>query len=72
LSFLAEKSYLLSLSQPFGLPKLPPAGLSRVEDFPDSKTTIAIPNFVESAVSPSFYAYTRRNTRRNLYRIQLQ
>jgi serine/threonine protein kinase len=72
LSFLAEKSYILSLSQPFGLPKLPPAGLSRVEDFPDSKTAIAIPNFVESAVSPSFYAYTRRNTRRNLYRIQLQ
>jgi eukaryotic-like serine/threonine-protein kinase len=71
-SFLAEKSYILSLAQQYGLPKLPPAGLSRVEDFPDPKKAIAIPNFVESAISPSFYAYARRNTRRNLYRIQLQ
>jgi serine/threonine protein kinase len=71
-SFLAEKTYILPLTQQFGLPKLPPGGLSRAEDFPDPKAAIAIPNFVESAVSPSFYAYTRRNTRRNLYRIQLQ
>jgi hypothetical protein len=60
------------LAQQFGLPRLPPAGLSQVEDFPSVKTAIALPDFVESAISPSFYAYTRRNTRRNLYRIQLQ
>jgi eukaryotic-like serine/threonine-protein kinase len=71
-SFGNEKSYAFSLTQQFGLPRLPPAGLSRVEDFPAAKTAITIPNFVESAISPSFYAYTRRNTRRNLYRIQLQ
>ena len=71
-SFKAESSYALPLTQQFGLPKLPPAGVSQVEDFPAAKTVISIPNFVESAISPSFYAYTRRNTRRNLYRIQLQ
>ena len=60
--FKTENSYALPLTQPFGLPKLPPAGVSRVEDFPAAKTAITIPNFVESAISPSFYAYTRRNT----------
>jgi serine/threonine protein kinase len=72
ISFLAEKSYALSLTQLSGLPKLPSGGLSRAEDFPDPKAAIAIPNFVESAISSSVYAYTHRNTRRNLYRIELQ
>jgi hypothetical protein len=31
----------------------------------------AIPQVVNSAVSPSLYTYTRQTTRRNLYRIQL-
>jgi serine/threonine protein kinase len=52
-----------------GLPKLP-AGGARREDFINAKT-ITIPGTVQSAVSPSVYAYTRENTRRNLYRIQL-
>jgi serine/threonine protein kinase/WD40 repeat protein len=72
LSFKTENSYALPLTQQFGLPKLPPAGVSQVEDFPAVKAVIPMPNFVESAISPSLYAYTRRNTRRNLYRIQLQ
>jgi eukaryotic-like serine/threonine-protein kinase len=72
ISFLAEKSYALSLTQLSGLPKLPSGGLSREGDFPNPKTAVAIPNFVESAMSSSVYAYTRRNTRRNLYRIELQ
>src|SRR6202162_5159774 len=70
-SFRLENSYALSLTQS-GLPKLPPAGVLRVSDFPYAKTAIALPNFVEAAISPSLYAYVRRNTRRNLYRIQLQ
>jgi dipeptidyl aminopeptidase/acylaminoacyl peptidase len=72
ISFKTEHSYALPLAQQFGLPKLPPAGVSRAQNFPSARTAIAIPEFVESAISPSFYAYTRRNTRRNLYRIQLQ
>jgi hypothetical protein len=71
-SFKTEHSYALPLAQQSGLPKLPAAGFSRAEDFSSVKTAIALPDFVESAISPSFYAYTRRNTRRNLYRIQLQ
>ena len=34
-------------------------------------TAVAIPQVVESAISPSIYAYTRQSTRRNLYRIPL-
>jgi hypothetical protein len=53
-----------------GLPKLPPGG-ARKEDFINAKTAITIPGTVQSAVSPSVYAYTREATRSNLYRIQL-
>jgi len=62
-----------------GLPKLPQAGLAQVEDFAKAKAAAAILEnvnwtFVEngtSAVTPTFYAFTRVNTRRNLYRIPL-
>jgi hypothetical protein len=63
-------SYVLPVLHDTGLPKLPAAGISRPEDFTNAKST-AIPWFVESAASPSVYAYTRLNTRRNLYRIPL-
>jgi eukaryotic-like serine/threonine-protein kinase len=63
-------SYVLPVQHDTGLPKLPAAGISRPEDFTNAKST-AIPWFVESATSPSVYAYTRLNTRRNLYRIPL-
>jgi eukaryotic-like serine/threonine-protein kinase len=55
-----------------GLPKLPPGGIVRSEDLPDPKTAGLIPWWVQSALSPSVYAYVRQNTRRNLYRIPLQ
>jgi hypothetical protein len=54
-----------------GLPKTPPAGFARIEDIPGAKPDATIPWYVESAVSPLVYAYSRENTRRNLYRIQL-
>jgi len=53
-----------------GLPKLPAGGASK-QDFINVKADIAIPRSVQSAVSPSLYAYTRVTTRRNLYRIQI-
>ena len=64
-------SYATPVMHDLGLPKLPSAGLVPSQDFINAKTTLAIPWFVQSAVSPSVYAYTRENTRRNLYRIQL-
>jgi serine/threonine protein kinase len=64
-------NYATPVIHDLGLPKLPPAGLVLSQDFINAKTTIALPWFVQSAVNPSVYAYTRENTRRNLYRIQL-
>jgi serine/threonine protein kinase len=72
ISFLpyGSGSYALPVIRDVGLPKLP-AGGARKEDFINAKTAITIPGTVQSAVSPSVYAYTREATRRNLYRIQL-
>ncbi len=67
----AEMSYPLPVIRDSGLPKLPPVAARRIEDFRNPKEITAIPWQVESAVNPSVYAYTRQNSRRNLYRIQL-
>jgi eukaryotic-like serine/threonine-protein kinase len=73
LSFVpyGDGSHAVPVMHDVGLPKLPAVGLLRYEDYRSAKTNIAIPWYVQSAVSPSVYAYTRDNTRRNLYRIQL-
>jgi hypothetical protein len=83
---LSENTYALPVLQESGLPKVPSAGISRVEDLANAKSAVMLPRFedlsntrnavtvpqiVVSALSPSVYAYTRQNTRRNLYRIQL-
>jgi hypothetical protein len=56
------------VTQDGGLPKIPSTGFTTKGDLANAKT---ISWYVESALSPSVYAYTRQNTRRNLYRIQL-
>jgi hypothetical protein len=71
-STLSETSYALPVTRDSGLPNLPPNGLSRLEDITTAKQTTGIPNYVESMLSPSVYAFVRQNTRRNLYRVQLQ
>jgi Tol biopolymer transport system component/predicted Ser/Thr protein kinase len=83
---LSENSYALPVLPELGLPKLPSTGFSRVEDLANTKNAVMLPRFEDlantrnavtvpqiaaSALSPSVYAYTRQNTRRNLYRIQL-
>jgi hypothetical protein len=68
---LYEGTYPLPVLPDTGLPKLPPAGISRIEDLAIAKAAPPIPETVDSALSPSVYAYTRQNTRRNLYRIPL-
>jgi eukaryotic-like serine/threonine-protein kinase len=67
----SESSYALPVQQNSGLPRLPSTGVSRIEFLAQSKTAVVIPSSVESAVNPTLYAYTRLNTRRNLYRIPL-
>jgi len=67
----SSNSYVLPVMRDSGLPKLPPTEAERIEDFGNPKSITTIPWPVESAVSPSVYAYTRENTRRNLYRVPL-
>jgi tricorn protease-like protein len=68
LPHLYEGSYVIPVMRDVGLPKVPSAGIAGIDDLANAKT---IPWNVESALNPSVYAYTRENTRRNLYRIQL-
>jgi hypothetical protein len=66
-----KTTYLVPLRRGVGLPDIPAAGLAGVEDMKKMRPVV-IPQPVDSAVSPSSYAYTRQSTRRNLYRIPLQ
>ena len=68
---LSQDSYPIPVIHDLGLPKIPPAGFAGLEDIPNAKTNAAIPLLVQSAVGRSVYAYSRVNTRRNLYRIHL-
>jgi serine/threonine protein kinase/Tol biopolymer transport system component len=68
---LRNATFPLPVVSASGLPSLPPAGIERMEDFARAKSAAVIPRMVDSAVSPSLYAYTVKNTRRNLYRIPL-
>ena len=67
-----QKSYALPVMHDSGLPKIFLGDVARIEHEAAAKTITVIPQVVLSAVSPTVYAYTRQNTRRNLYRIQLQ
>jgi len=64
-------SYLLPVINDLGLPKIPAAGFAGIDDISNAKNGTAIPWWVESAIGSSVYAYTRVNTRRNLYRVRL-
>jgi serine/threonine protein kinase len=68
---LRDVTFPLPLLRDSGLPILPPAGIARIEDFTNAKAAAVIPRLMDSAISPSVYAYSIRNTRRNLYRIPL-
>jgi len=67
-----ENTYVLPLRHGTELPKLPAAGIARMEDITNAKPTAVIPHIVSSAASPSVYAFVQQTTRRNLYRIPLQ
>lgn len=68
---MREESYPVPVLHDTGLPKLPATGITGVEDLGNATTATVIPQIVESAISPSIYAYTRQSTRRNLYRVPL-
>jgi serine/threonine protein kinase/Tol biopolymer transport system component len=68
---LRDATFPLPVMHDSGLPSLPSAGIVRIEDFTNAKAAATIPRLVDSAISPSVYAYSIHNTRRNLYRIPL-
>ncbi len=69
---MRQGSYLLPVSHDTGLPKLPRTGIAVSDDLKKATTVAETPQVVDSAVSPTLYAFTRQSTRRNLYRIPLQ
>jgi len=69
---LHQSSYVLPVMHDTGFPKISLGDIAGIEREATAKTITVIPEVVLSAVSPSVYAYTRQNTRRNLYRIPLQ
>ncbi len=62
------ETYVLPVLPHVGLPKVPSTGIATKDDLANAK---AIPWNIDSALNPAVYAYTRENTRRNLYRIPL-
>jgi Tol biopolymer transport system component/predicted Ser/Thr protein kinase len=64
-------TYVLSTAPNSQLPELPPTGIRGPKDVADMKGVVMIQEHVESALSPSNYAFARTTTRRNLYRIPL-
>ena len=67
-----QATYVLPVSRATGLPTLPKTGIAQVGDLKSSKGAQFLPVVVDSAVSPSLFAFTRTNIHRNLYRIPLQ
>ena len=66
-----SNNYMLPVNPARGIPNFPPGGLTKGVDLKADKRVIAIPQGIESAVRPDYYSYTRRNVRRNIYRIPL-
>jgi eukaryotic-like serine/threonine-protein kinase len=64
-------TYMLPLRPGRSLPSSAPGGLGRAEFLKSYQGNLAIPQTVDSAISPSFYSYTKGSTRRNIYRIPL-
>jgi eukaryotic-like serine/threonine-protein kinase len=64
-------SYRIPVVHGTGLPLWPANGFASANELRNSKMNTLIPRQIESALSPTIYAYTREDSRRNLYRIQL-
>ena len=69
---IEQGTFLVPVMHGEGLAKTPSGGFARIEDIPNRNTHPPIPWFVDSAINPLVYAYSRQNTKRNLYRIPLQ
>jgi Tol biopolymer transport system component/predicted Ser/Thr protein kinase len=73
LSFLDDgaTTYFLTMGKQGEMPKLPEGGAAKGNEMAAIPGVKIAPDWVESAVSPEVYSFTRSNNRRNLYRIPL-
>jgi hypothetical protein len=67
-----EGTYSLPVQRTTGLPTLPSKLVTKLSDLKSVPGARFLPQMVDSAVSPWFFAFTRTRIRRNLYRIPLQ
>jgi eukaryotic-like serine/threonine-protein kinase len=65
-------TYVLPVRSGFGLPALPAKPITELQDLKNVEGVRFLSEVVDSAVSPTLFAFTRDNIRRNLYRIPLQ
>jgi eukaryotic-like serine/threonine-protein kinase len=66
-----DGTYAVPLTHDSEIPKLPASGIADAAALKALKGTTLIKQHIDSALSPSVYAFTRSVTRRNLYRIPL-
>jgi serine/threonine protein kinase/Tol biopolymer transport system component len=73
LSFLDEgtTTYFFAMGKQGEMPKLPEGGAAQGKELATIPGVKVAPDWVESAVSPEVYSFTRSKNRRNLYRIPL-
>ena len=67
-----QGTYALPVFSGTGLPNLPTHGIAQAGDLKNVRGAQFLPVAVDSAVSPSLFAFTRTNIHRNLYRIALR
>jgi serine/threonine protein kinase/Tol biopolymer transport system component len=72
LTQLDPASFQVPVDQATGLPRVPAGGIVQSAFLKDPKNATTLPVRVDSALSREVYAFTRENTRRNLYRIPLE
>jgi serine/threonine protein kinase len=74
LSFLDEgtSTYIFAMGKHGELPKLPDGGAAKGQELATYPGVKIAPTWIESAVDPDVYSFTRSNTHRNLFRIPIQ
>ncbi len=67
----SEPARALPVQRDTGLPRIPEGGLEQLQGTPGFNKAPAVSKRINSGMSATVYAYTRENTRRNLYRIPI-
>jgi serine/threonine protein kinase/Tol biopolymer transport system component len=62
-------AFFIPTEKGVGLPKLSAEGVGSLEEGKDLVNTVAVPEYVDSMMTPEIYSLSRRRVRRNLYRV---